>query len=63
MAVVCVMTPWVEFKKLSSSDLIKRMCGHWQMNPYRAIDGKVARGGGLRYVTLGIAPEKVWLAC
>ena len=63
MVVVCVMTPWVEFKKLSSSDLIKRMSAYWQMNSYWTIDGKVARGGGIRYVTLGIAPENVWLAC
>ena len=57
--VVCIMTPWGEFKQLSSSDLAKRMRGRWLIDPYRVIDGKAARAAGLRYVTLGIAPEKI----
>lgn len=57
--VVCIMTPWGEFKQLSSSDLAKRMRGRWLIDPYRVIDGKSARAAGLRHVTLGLAPEKV----
>ena len=56
--VVCIMTPWGEFKKLSSSDLAKRMRGRWLIDPYRVIDGKAARAAGLRHITLGVAPEK-----
>ena len=57
--VVCIMTPWEEFKQLSSSDLAKRMRGRWLIDPYRVIDGKAARAAGLRHITLGIVPEKV----
>lgn len=56
--VVCIMTPWGEFRKLSPSDLVKRMRGRWLIDPYRVIDGKAARVAGLRHVTLGVAPEK-----
>lgn len=56
--VVCIMTPWGEFRKLSPSDLVKRMRGRWLIDPYRVIDGKAARVAGLRHVTLGVALEK-----
>jgi UDPglucose 6-dehydrogenase len=54
--VVCIMTPWAEFKKLSTTDIAERMRGHWLIDPYKVIDGKAAKSNGLRYVTLGVAP-------
>ena len=57
--VVCIMTPWLEFKKLSSIDIAQRMRGRWLIDPYRVIDGKAAKSAGLRYVTLGVALEDV----
>jgi UDPglucose 6-dehydrogenase len=56
--VVCIMTPWAEFKKLCTTDIAQFMRGHWLIDPYRVIDGKAAKLAGLRYVTLGVAPEK-----
>ena len=53
--VVCIMTPWAEFKKLSTTDIAQRMRGHWLIDPYKVIDGKAAKSNGLRYVTLGVA--------
>lgn len=57
--VVCIMTPWAEFKKLSTTDIAQRMRDRWLIDPYRVIDGKAAKSAGLRYVTLGVAPEEV----
>jgi UDPglucose 6-dehydrogenase len=57
--VVCVMTPWAEFKKLFPPDIAHRMRGRWLIDPYRVIDGKAAQSAGLLYVTLGVAPEKI----
>ena len=57
--VVCIMTPWAEFKKLSTTDIAQRMRGRWLIDPYRVIDGKSAKSASLRYVTLGVAPEEV----
>lgn len=56
--VICIMTPWGEFKKLPPSDLAQRMRGRWLIDPYRVIDSKAARTAGLRHVTLGVAPEE-----
>lgn len=56
--VVCIMTPWGEFRKLSPSDLVKHMRGRWLIDPYRVVDCKAARVAGLRHVTLGVAPEE-----
>jgi UDPglucose 6-dehydrogenase len=55
--VVCIMTPWAEFKKLSTTDIAQRMRGRWLIDPYRVIDCKAAKSAGLRYITLGVAPE------
>ena len=57
--VICVMTPWGEFKKLSPSDFVQRMRGRCLIDPYRVIDGKAARAAGLKHVTLGVAPAAV----
>lgn len=56
--VVCIMTPWGEFKKLAPSDLVKAMHGRWLLDPFKVVDGKAARSAGLQYVTLGVAPEE-----
>jgi UDPglucose 6-dehydrogenase len=54
--VVCIMTPWAEFKKLSAKEIAQSMRGCWLIDPYQVIDGKSAKSAGLRYVTLGVAP-------
>jgi UDPglucose 6-dehydrogenase len=57
--VVCIMTPWAEFKKLSPPDIVKRMRGRCLIDPYRVINHQAAQSAGLQYVTLGVAPEAV----
>jgi UDPglucose 6-dehydrogenase len=57
--VVCIMTPWAEFKKMSMTDLSERMRGLWVLDPYRVLDGNAVESVGLRYVTLGVAPREV----
>ena len=54
--VVCIMTPWAEFKKLSPPDIVQRMRGRLLIDPYRVINDQAAQSAGLRYVTLGVAP-------
>jgi len=56
--VVCIMTPWPEFKSLSPSGLAKRMRGQVLIDPFRVIDVGAARAAGLQYVTLGVAFEE-----
>jgi UDPglucose 6-dehydrogenase len=56
--VICIMTPWEEFTKLSPSDIARRMRGRWLIDPYRVVDGNAAQAAGLRYVTLGVALEE-----
>ena len=56
--VVCIMTPWGEFRKLSPWDLVKRMRGRWLIDPFRVVDCEAARAAGLRHVVLGVAPEE-----
>lgn len=55
--VVCIMTPWAEFKKMSVTDLANRMRGRWVLDPYRVLDGRAVESVGLNYVTLGVAPK------
>ena len=57
--VVCIMTPWAEFRRLSPQDIAQRMRGRWLIDPYRVINDQAAQSAGLRYVTLGVAPEVV----
>jgi UDPglucose 6-dehydrogenase len=54
--VVCIMTPWAEFKKLSTLDIALNMRGRWLIDPYGVVDGKAARVAGLKHITLGVAP-------
>ena len=57
--VVCIMTPWAEFKKLSVSDLAQRMCGRYVLDPYCVLNAKAVESVGLRHITLGVAPIKI----
>ncbi len=57
--VVCIMTPWTEFKKISITGLANRMRGRLVVDPYRMLDGKAVESVGLSYVTLGVAPREV----
>ncbi len=54
--VICIMTPWGEFKKLNPSDLVQHMRGRYLIDPYRVLDGKAARAAGLMHLTLGVVP-------
>ena len=56
--VVCIMTPWGEFKKILPSDFVEHMRGRCLIDPYRIVDSKAARAAGLRHVTLGVAPDE-----
>jgi UDPglucose 6-dehydrogenase len=55
--VVCIMTPWNEFKRIAPSQLAARMRGRWLIDPLRVIDRSAALSAGLRHVTLGVATE------
>lgn len=57
--VICIMTPWGEFKKLSPPDLVQHMRGRYLIDPYRVVDGEAARAAGLMHVTLGVVPAEV----
>jgi UDPglucose 6-dehydrogenase len=54
--VVCIMTPWGEFRKMTPADFARRMRGRCVIDPYRVVDGAAARQAGLRHFTLGVAP-------
>ncbi len=55
--VVCIMTPWAEFKKLLPTELAQRMKGRCLIDPYRVVDPEAARLAGLVHVTLGVASQ------
>jgi UDPglucose 6-dehydrogenase len=57
--VICIMTPWAEFKKLTASEIVQRMRGRWLIDPYGVVEAKAAKAAGLRYATLGISTETV----
>ena len=54
--VVCVMTPWPEFRNLSLSDMVAAMRGRVMLDPYRMFDCKRVAAEGLDYYTLGMPP-------
>lgn len=56
--VLCIMTPWPEFKALKPADIAARMKGRVVLDPYRVLDQKAALAAGLDYVTLGVPPIK-----
>lgn len=53
--VVCIMTPWADFKKLLASDIAKQMRGRILIDPFRVIDSAAAKLAGLQHVTLGVS--------
>ena len=50
---LCIMTPWPEFRSVSSSEIACRMRGRVVIDPYRMLDPKAAQSAGLRCATLG----------
>jgi UDPglucose 6-dehydrogenase len=61
--VVCLMTPWAEFKTLTAADLASRMRGRLVIDPYALLDAGEARAAGLTHVSLGVAPTPVAIPC
>ena len=51
--VLCVMTPWQEFKGLTTIMLQEKMHGKVILDPYRMLDEISLRGAGFHYATLG----------
>ncbi len=51
--VLCIMTPWPEFRTVAPSDIVARMRGRYVIDPYRVLDPVQARAAGLRCATLG----------
>ncbi len=52
-----IITPWPEFKEISSADIAKAMKGKMVFDPFRVLKADEAKAAGLTYVTLGVAPE------
>jgi UDPglucose 6-dehydrogenase len=48
------MTPWPAYREISASDLRRVMRGRVILDPYRVLDGAVARASGFDYFTLGV---------
>ena len=51
--VLVIMTPWPEFRKLTSADLATLMVGRVVIDPYRMLDAATLRAAGFSYATLG----------
>ena len=56
--VVCVMTPWDEFKSLAPSDLAASMRGSLLIDPFSVFNEPAVQAAGLEHVTLGM-PHKL----
>jgi UDPglucose 6-dehydrogenase len=54
--VLCIMTPWPEFRSVSPGDIVARMRGRYVIDPYRVLDPVQARAAGLQCATLGLGP-------
>ena len=52
--VLAVMTPWPEFRKITTGQLKERMCGRIVLDPYRVLDGSALTSAGFTYATLGV---------
>ena len=52
--VLAVMTPWPEFRAITTEQLKERMRGRLVLDPYRTLDGKALTAAGFTYVTLGV---------
>ncbi len=48
-----IMTPWPEFRTLSSADLAAAMCGRVIVDPFRVLEPAAPRAAGFSYFTLG----------
>ncbi|CDO59312.1 UDP-glucose/GDP-mannose dehydrogenase family protein [Candidatus Phaeomarinobacter ectocarpi] len=53
--VVCIMTPWDDFKSIDPAKLADVMAGKWVLDPYRVLDAKACSKAGLSYLTLGVS--------
>ena len=53
--VVCIMTPWDDFKSIVPSALADVMRGKWVLDPNRVLDGRACRRAGLTYWTMGVS--------
>ena len=51
--VLAVMTPWPEFRSITTEQLLTRMRGRTVLDPYRVLDGRSLRAAGFTYATLG----------
>ena len=51
--VLLVMTPWPEFKRIATTDLLKRMKGRVVIDPYGMLNETELIREGFQYVTLG----------
>lgn len=52
--VLCVMTPWREFARLSLAELARVMRGRVLIDPFAVFDRAAARAAGFDYLTLGV---------
>mgnify|MGYP001176430815 FL=1 len=57
--VLLVMTPWPEFKTISTTDLIERMKGRIVIDPYGILNETELTQEGFQYVTLGRPVKEV----
>jgi UDPglucose 6-dehydrogenase len=55
--VVCILTPWSEFKSLIPAKMIQAMRGRWLIDPFCVIDIDEARIAGLVHIRLGVSPS------
>jgi UDPglucose 6-dehydrogenase len=51
--VLTIMTPWPEFRNITSDILGKNMKGKVVIDPYRIFDGTKLRAMGFTYAALG----------
>jgi UDPglucose 6-dehydrogenase len=48
-----IMTPWLQFRSLKSSDIVARMRGRVVIDPFSVLDRRAAVAAGLEHVVLG----------
>jgi len=53
--VLCIMTPWADYKALDPAAIAAAMRGRIVIDPYRVLDPERARAAGLDWITLGVA--------
>lgn len=56
--VLLVMTPWDQFRSLSTEEITSRMKGKVVIDPYQILDGDVLVSKGFTYATLGKSVHK-----